>query len=85
MIFWDDIPTPREVESDDAEEIEVGAIAKAAGAEVQLCEELKAFTSDLSDITEGKPLFGEELEVLETNFNLVFSLSWTWDVDSGLS
>jgi len=58
----DDIPTPREVESDDAEEIEVGAIAKAAGAEVQLCEELKAFTSDLSDITEGKPLFGEELE-----------------------
>lgn len=58
----DDIPTPREVEIDDAEEIEVGAIAKASGPELQLCEELKGFTSDLSDITAGTPLFGEELE-----------------------
>jgi len=62
----DDIPTPREVESDDAEEIEVGAItriAKASGAEeLQLCERLKGFTSDLSDMTQGTPLFGEELE-----------------------
>jgi len=61
----DDIPTPREVESDDAEEIEVGAItiAKASGAEeLELCDRLKGFTSDLRDITEGIPLFGEELE-----------------------
>jgi len=66
----DSIPSTSEDESDDAEEIEVGDIPKATEDEVSLCEQLRAFTADLSDLTEGAPLFGEELEYHNWNVKL---------------
>jgi len=66
----DSILLEREEFESNEDEVEVGDIPKATEAEKPLCDQLRTFTADLSDIPENPPLFGEELEYHNWNVKL---------------